>query len=493
MKFDERKYVIECLHNLESNYPVDTWKINEMHIWPLLKKIIFYQVYLKVGKVIEKEPTSCSRFQKLLLKFRKYLMAFSALRKLRLSKVDFIFSGASPYRVSLKNKSFNRYFDPIMDYLEKQKKNSYIFEYDCHTGLSLYKKQRVIQLPHLLPFFSGKGNYLDDIQSFKKLEGFSDLFGELKKLLDLEENVVKYSLVKQIKAVNTWANLYEFILKKTQPKYVLGLCYYSNAQYGLNLAASKLGITSIDMQHGSQGPLHFAYYFTKIPEAGFNILPRVFWMWDEPSYRNILRWTNIKSHYPVLGGNPWIEMIKKDYRKDKIYNGSKPMILFTLQPLDPIIDDYFLEVMSLTSNKYNWWLRLHPRMSQQEISILENKLKEISLYGVVNLQEASTGPLPVLLQECDLHVSRYSGSISEAALVNRFSLIIDEIGKSSFEELIENKLAFSCLSRDSNELIKIIEMLISQNRMTSKAHSQSDVSFKKIIDEFTFKLKKKNN
>ena len=264
----------------------------------------------------------------------------------------------------------------------------------------------------------------------------------------------------------------------------MGVCYDSGAIFGMNLAAKKLGVVSIDMQHGGQGDFHFAYHFNKTPAEGYNILPDKFWVWDNLSFEHIDKWTENKNHFPVLGGNPWIEFLRDDFEGQNIYHENKPMILFTLQPLNPIIDDYFLEVISLTCQKYNWWLRLHPRMTKDEVTCLNLKLVEFKIKGFVNIEDASNEPLPLLLKECNLHVSKYSGSIAEAALMQIPSLVTDEIGVKSFEDLIESKKAVACLTENPAEIIDLIEIILNNSEIQIENQAKVPTGYKMIIDEF---------
>lgn len=301
----------------------------------------------------------------------------------------------------------------------------------------------------------------------------------------LTEEVLKNTLIKNVQGVLSWAALFEYFLKKSKAKYIFGLCYYNKEMLGMNLAAKRLDVVSIDMQHGSQGDLHFAYHFNNIPIEGYNILPEKFWVWDNASFKNIAKWTENKNNFPVLGGNPWIEFLRDDFEAPNIYYDiNKPMILFTLQPLKPIIDDYFLDVISLTCKKYNWWLRLHPRMTKEEVTGLNLKLDEFKTKGIVNIEDASREPLPLLLKECHLHVSKYSGSVAEAALMQIPSLIIDEIGVKSFEDLIESKEAVACLTKNPKEIIELIEFILNNPEIPNKNQAQVPAGYKMIMDEF---------
>lgn len=486
MKFEDRTAIIEKLNLWEKKYPVDTWMIEGVHIWPILKKDIFFNSYRKFNvSQVKVKRSENFLFKSILNKIFRKPKAWLVLKRFKIKEVKFLFSGASSHRVDWEKTQFNRYFDPIIDYLENKGEGSYLLEYNNVDLKDAYKFTRVFNLIEVLPVFAKRLNLEEDWRNLKISREFNGLFEEMTKETGLTEEVLKNKLLRNVQAVLSWANLYEYFLIKTKAKYIFGLCYYNKEMLGMNLAAKRLDIVSIDMQHGGQGELHFAYHYKNTPNEGYNILPEKFWVWDDASFKSIAKWAENKSHFPVLGGNPWIEFLRDDVKAQKIYkDSSKPMVLFTLQPLKPIIDDYFLEVISLTCQKYNWWLRLHPRMTKEEVTGLYQKLVEFKIKEFVNIEDASCEPLPIVLKECRLHVSKYSGSIAEAALMERPSLIIDEIGVKSFEDLIESKAAVTCLTKNPQEVIALIENILNNPEIKIENQEQVVSSYKTIIDEF---------
>jgi|TARA_R100000501_G_C2621362_1_gene114594 hypothetical protein len=484
MKFEEREAIIIKLNTLEKYYPVDTWIVKDVHIWPLLKKIIFFQIFSERDQMLERKPASKGILKKTGVKINKYFKALFALKRLDLSKVDFIFSGASSHRILRKEEYFNRYFDPMMDYLEKKEIKSFLFEYDFDSNLNFYREDRVKNLTVLLPIFAER-EFSNTKNSFEGIEDFESFVNEVQNNFNLKGNFLKSKLIQQIKAIKSWANLFEYILKNTGAKYVFGLCYYSTAMYGLNLACLRRGVVAIDMQHGGQGDLHPSYYFKKIPKNGYSILPKIFWTWDKLSYDNIKKWTNNTKHTAILGGNPWIDFQReKKLDSNEIYKGEKPMILFTLQLLTEPLDNYLLKVVMETSSDFNWWLRLHPRMSSNELEGIKRKLTDYGIYNDVNYIEATKWSLPNLLKSCTLHISKYSGAIGEAALMGKRTLIIDQIGVETYKDLILSKMAVECVNKDPVDMINIIREEV-ENISLGKINMEfNKISFKNVIDEF---------
>ena len=69
---------------------------------------------------------------------------------------------------------------------------------------------------------------------------------------------------------------FENILIKVKPKAVFTSNFYG-IEFSLIAACKKLEIPTIDIQHGSQSSIHYAYgNWEYIPKNGFKLLPDIF-------------------------------------------------------------------------------------------------------------------------------------------------------------------------------------------------------------------------
>ena len=96
-----------------------------------------------------------------------------------------------------------------------------------------------------------------------------------------------------------------------------------------------------------------------------------------------------------------------------------------------------------------WFLRLHPRGISQKDEIV-SYLKSNGIYDMVNIEQATFDPLPLLLANAKLHVTRNSGVTLEAASFNLKTVIIDEIGKEYYKEVISKEEALYLNPRKSD-------------------------------------------
>ena len=105
---------------------------------------------------------------------------------------------------------------------------------------------------------------------------------------------------------------------------------------------------------------------------------------------------------------------------------------------DKLFPKNIIDIISKSTLK--WFFRLHPN----QIKDKDNLVKYFEDKGVlhkIDIDKATNDPLPVLLSNCLIHISNYSGCIIEASLLNKFSIILNEIGRDNFNDLINLKKA----------------------------------------------------
>lgn len=237
------------------------------------------------------------------------------------------------------------------------------------------------------------------------------------------------------------------ILTVLQPKVVFQVCYYYDLAMALNAACRKLGIKTVDIQHGKQGKYHGSYtHWCTVPAEGFELLPDYFWCWGETSVAHIKKWlpSGSERHLAIVGGNRWLaKWMQNGYQYD-LKEGSTLLgtlkeydkaILVSLQPLVDLLPDALLEAIKQAPVSWKWLLRLHPR-DKQKIPELCAKLHESDLEHVE--VEASTSlPLYTLLGRATNHVTQWSSVCYEALQFRVPSVIIHPAGRSLFSEYIE--------------------------------------------------------
>ena len=455
------KEVTEFLKSIEAKFPVDKWIIDDILIWPLVKFDIFKRwrniEYSSYNELLENGKKKTKGFFQIQIARVSSLYKFLRLISQRNTKTPFLFIGGNSHRVNLDGKFINRYFHPLIDkFGATDLKNALILEYQSKD---LNKEYGDVNPPVFIQQFYFAASlvlFFKKEKSIVQLDQFDDFLNEVELELPGLVNPTSYVqfLEKNVKEIKTYAYIFDLFFHKYSPKYAICLCYYNNFCFGMSYAAHLNHVISIDMQHGGQGVLHPAYSaFNKVPKKGFNIMPKMFWCWDKASTKVIQAWTDNQSfHEVLLGGNPWLSYFISE--NDQAYSFPKrKVILYTLQLKE--IEPYIIQAINDSPPEFQWWLRLHPRTFTTRPRLEELLKKEIAS-GKVELDKATSYPLPQILKNTFIHISGTSGAVIEAAQLGVKSILIDEIGVENFTDYIENHDAIAFLDRSAESLLKLI-------------------------------------
>lgn len=433
MNHAERQRVVQHLNTLEQRYPVDRWQVEGIHLWPVWKMKFFAEAFKAQNPLsgADRSPGSGR-----LLRWQAYLRAHIWRFRRRLPPADQLFVAEPVFRVEWQGESRNRFFDVMMDRGAARMLRVLLLETKPLRERRVYQRHRVADISDLLPAFLRPISVERDWVRLKATAGFADFLHDVQILFGWNEERLLRATKTSVRLVGAWYRLFRWALRQVKPREVFQLCYYNAPQYGLNLACREAGIRVSELQHGSQGHSHPAYHYTVQPAGGYSVLPDTFLCWDEPSVTDVLAWCE-PGHHAQLFGNPWVDLLMQHEMPDNDAVMGKPLVVFTLQPLAEPVPPFLLDAVGVTAAQVQWWFRFHPRMSASEVAQVATLLAGRALDTVVHLElPQQSGPLPLLLRKASLHVSRYSGAVSEAALVGTRSLIVDPLGAATYSQLV---------------------------------------------------------
>ena len=453
-----REFTKELIGEIEREYDVVEWKHQDYHIWPVLR----IRLYLLILSNLEKTRNSVKETKEKIGPLRKLCKAVSArykVHQLSEGNIKNLYCGAPNYRVAYAEKKMNCFFDPLID--EDKNGSSLLLEYKSSSYKDLYKPSRIILLDDIHRYyklFGGKYNYTQSQNIY---------VSKLKKILDdkgIEIPDIESELNQVVSYVDICVKIFLRVLKKIDPQKIIMLCYYSPSMLSLNIVSHKLGIPTVDMQHGPQGEFHLAYSsWSTRPKGGYEALPNEFYTWDRSSADNINDWASYsEKHNAVCVGNPWIERWKKGKFGSSNYIWPNNIILYTLQPVGDPLEDYLLRTINETKNEWNWWLRLHPRQSD-ELKEIKNKLNQAGLLQYVNISDATKLPLPEILLNSVVHITKFSGCAFEAYSFQVPTILIDHRGQEIYNNLLKSSdLFYHLKEKEPTEL----QVLIEQSKKT---------------------------
>lgn len=452
MNFERRLEIIDLLNSIENKELHNQLIYKKSNYWVVLKMKLFLDIF---SNNLPKSKSSESLFNDFDLKFIFNFFTSKSNSSKQLYCLD------THFRQEMDGKYVNKFFN---QFIEKANNNFLFLEYGSSN-----KKYRVnVDYPSQTKYLYEwkillmiKRNIL--LLFFKPKPNLN--FNEIVSIINSKEAYTKlnsFEFQKQLIYLNDLRILFKIFLKRHKIEEVFLCGYYNTEMFAMIWACKDLNIKTSDIQHGGQGKMHVAYSDFNLKKNEVDFLPNVFLCWDDESANHIKKWSIKHEDIKVkVTGNLWINYCKKTYNTKEQDKGVF-RILFTLQPLNSIlIDQYVIDTIKKSPATIQWWIRLHPRQTNL-IDDLNLILKNNEISNVI-IEEATYMPLPQVFSLVNLHISKFSGSIIEASQMNVKTIIIDEIGVQSFQEIINSNFAVSELSRNSDSLLDLIDTFVNKN------------------------------
>jgi len=460
------KEMISFIEEIETNYHVNEWIIDNIHIWPLIRINLIFSLatptYLPLlssdnnrKRIINKIRTGVSIIGSISSYLYAHLMDCKKNAPLT-HKYDVIFLSDGISYVYLKDAWYERFCDPLIEEFRNMNRSCLLMSPSTSCFVPRKSPSLMVQ------------PYIDYIKIKEKIfpcpndhfvENMSDYNSFLKLLQYNCRDSTSYSLeniTSQINILRKCANYFKNILEEIRPTMGITVSYYSTHGMAFNLACREYGIPSVDVQHGFQGDSNMAYArWKKLPKRGYELLPSIFLCWSDDDAKNIAEWSyNVPEyHRPIAFGNSSLSIWQSSDNEfvkyyDNVVNSRKlalhnfTHILYTLScatqsEIDTLINIiHKLEQIELPCF---FWLRLHPtRLNRKNvIRNIVNKYK----FEHVDFQIASTIPLYALLRNVDIHITEFSSTVIEAEYFRVHSIITHEFGSQTFRKQIDSGMA----------------------------------------------------
>ncbi|MEM7062779.1 MAG: hypothetical protein AAF572_06415 [Cyanobacteria bacterium P01_B01_bin.77] len=480
---------MNIINDIESGFPVSTWKINNIHIWPIFRfNLFFLNASLRTSKKRSRSQNkTLSQKKNLFIENLSGVIQDIQAHQLDISHnddfldVDFLFLSQTTNRNSkIESYWYDRICDPYITILNELNISSLLLE--CSPShqyrVPRYSQSIFIQDKINSCKFKSKLSKKNKIaEKISGLDGFS-LFKDYIESKGLKNFPKDRNLAYQIISIQNMSTYFLGILKHINPKAGFSVPYYWDIAMAFNLACYKIGIQSIDIQHGIQSDSHVAYSrWNAVPTDGYELLPSYFLCWSDSEVKLINKWRDriTQNHQPIAIGNLTLEIwlnenikafkdvsskISDLFQADTNLVEPTINILFTLQPINDPLPVWVIEAIQASPKPWKWWMRLHPAMLSQE-KFIEQILHQNTIDNV-NLQSASELPLPALLAHMDVHVTQLSSVVLEAEFFNVPSVITDSRAVQLFPEQIESNMAL--LATNSQELIETISQQFSRSK-----------------------------
>ncbi len=243
---------------------------------------------------------------------------------------------------------------------------------------------------------------------------------------------VFFSIAHKLNYTNDF--VWNSILKIANPKFVVGIDW----DLQLNRCCNYRKIPIYYFQHGVICADHNIIGWKALKKLANDDFPTAFLCWDKNSAENF---SNLFQTFTI--GHLWFntfnatprnilkEKILSEYDFGNITKSRLPKILLTLTYGNPEIYNIPHEIVLAIKenrNKYYWMIRLHPAQLNNNSKFVEFKdfLDEnfsSDEVAFIEWQKTSSYPLPIILNEVDLHLTIESSSVIEASYSGIKSLI----------------------------------------------------------------------
>ncbi len=461
------------LQELELKYPVNNWTIDGVRIWPWLRIRLMWDFRIGLIRTDNSRQDTGGRLRLVSSFFHESLKLIGAL--FRRKPVGRLFLSRASYRAQVGSVWCDKFCDSYSFLHPSENGSDQILEMATNYCYRVPRTadSNVLPVNGLIYFYLRLASFLGYFMSVGRkvrLDGFEAFMAELGKFGFSTKGWEAARLAKRFRRILYLARLFRIYLKVVKPRQVFVVCYYEEHTFALVLAANQLGIETVDIQHGVQGYDHPAYTpFASVPEGGWSLVPDWFFVWDEPSWRNIQNW-NSNRHRAEIVGNLWSnlwndEAWKKDHRgiapSDK-----RKIILVTVQPIHDTLPDFVLSSLARLPEDFDIYLRLHPRQLHE----LDSYQRLVASYGLadrVNIAEASNIPLPVILDDTVCHLTHSSSVVMECCHQGIPSVIYNELGITKYwNDYSPSGLLHSGLNE--KDLIEAMTMILDESTFREK-------------------------
>lgn len=478
------------LKEIESNFPVGTWEVNGLLIWPFLR----INIISRLSQDEFQTPHAKKKIIPHIIKITAFYFGsyFHNWKINSYKKKDVIFLDDGISRNHFGKYDFFTVIDPLRYFFEKKGLTATVISRGYSYNKDSLAKITLIQSIIDCASISSRIKKITNTKYDYKLTAYEDFVNFWKqKNISIPIWSIK-ELVHFSRLIQSLVKSYTKILIKINPKLAFINCYYDLNNMAFIHACSKLGIKTFDIQHGVAGNMNPAYSsWLNVPKKGYSFLPDYFLSWEKNDSEAINLWSSeLPKHKGIYIGNLFIDCFKapnitgidimsylKLNKKDFELNKKKKAILITLSwgmDLRKEYDEIF-KFVNLSQHHYHFFIRLHPVMIGREEEI-EYMLRED--YGITNfdIDKATNTPLYFLLPQIDVHITYASAAAIEAMHFGVGTVITSIYGFECLRDSllpVYNKVALNALDIQSS----VKEFL--DNKTTNTTYNQQDIEIKK--------------
>jgi hypothetical protein len=428
----KRREFVEWIRGAEVDFPVTSWKVRGIHVWPLIRPSLAAST-LQLGSPGHSLGAGWRRLgsnvAQGLAGWAKTYVSDGRANRRPWEPADAVFLASSiGRRPVVDGKRYDLRSGPYVELLTRSGARSLVWEMSPYGDYNAprYTPSFLVQ-PHLIGLRAAC-QVLPLGDDRVELERYDQFLARVRDtgLRFAHADVLR--IRRDLLFLRRLADRFAGWLRRSRPRlgFVAGTGLPEQA---FCLACRELGITSVEVQHGVQGDLHPSYgSWSAVPPEGWETRARVFWSWDEESAAAINRWAVCAPdhHVAINGGDPWREMGMEGsgewsrstdqlIEERKRASGGERHILVTLTSQGDVVPAAVLEAVRSSPSTWRYWFRLHPVNQAARGRETKRVLRPLGVdLGLLDF--ATEVPLHPLLRQMDGHLSvNLSTVVTEAA------------------------------------------------------------------------------
>jgi hypothetical protein len=432
-----------ALVQIERTHPVTEWEVDGVRIWPFARVRIGYGInaaalHLPYAPSDRVGPVASTALRRAVAAAP---LARQALRRTGSRRHDAVFLSNGISLTRFDAVSYERFCDPIRDEMAAAGRTSLLLMPSSSPGPFC---EPALPIQPQLDWAKVRGVAMASLRSLS-LPGYDDVVHEVRRVHPGLDAFVPSRRFLRL-GLSTLLSMHRFfgrLLDRVQPKAGFVDNYYKIDAMAFVLACRTAGIPSVDIQHGMQGAMHPAYgQWSAVPDSGYALLPRYFWVWSEEEKGHIDSWRPDGDHEPIVGGNPFLRMClrgadprlaaaRRAIDRLRVALPSGRTVLLTLNGFEsPEQLEALAAIVAAAPVTWRWWIRSHPRHlegAREAGEILARR--GIDTAEVEGVSEA---PLFLLLPKVDVHVTGSSSVVIDAAAFDVPSVVLAEDGLAKY-------------------------------------------------------------
>jgi hypothetical protein len=432
-----REELTARLSAFEGKQRVDTWMWNDWHAWPAVRNLLALSLHQR--DALPAPSGWQARLQGIVLRRRqraqRWLASMLASGPGPEDPTDVVFLSSTDRGQPFAGQLYNTVVDPWVEEVQRTGHRACVWDLgDPRRGT--LRSHTAIQ--HAVDAHS-RATHTDTSRA-------PEWFGELVDFAqdELDTDLGWEDVRRELDAIDTHSEVFERWLSRARPRTLFLDCWYTRERMGATLAAGRLGIPTVDLQHGIQGAAHPAYAGWSVASRQWEVMPDSFWVWGPWDAESLLRSNpgSIEQDRVRVVGHRWLHAWAEEegrphriaIREAQRLVGTDHSVCVTLQKGVPYRETLAALVKQAPLH-WRWLVRLHRSMTESPEK-LEAELRE-TIGSNIEITAATRLPLHALLRVSAWHVTGFSTCALEALPFGVPTLLTHESGDHAFAEFIE--------------------------------------------------------